>query len=310
MRDPNTPKYFISRAWIYSKEMFPVLIYLPYVIALYGCVNFVVQILSGDPVVIDTMAIVGMISAFFMMLLMRTFDDLKDIEIDIELFPHRATARKAVLKSDIVAISLISFLVLLNTNIFFGQSTLPVFAIMISYCLLTFKWFFAEQFHRNHIFITMMDHQPIPYVINFFLIHTALATGAHYEPFSSTHLILWLIVSLPVTAWEVSRKIRSADMETQYETFSMVVGVKTATAIPLICLTATGLMSLHIGSLLHFSPWFFAINIAILAMVLFVYLRFFFRPIKENNILTNTALVTTTAYFTNLLVNTVLTYAW
>ncbi|MFN5889009.1 MAG: hypothetical protein ACK448_01305, partial [Bacteroidota bacterium] len=74
--------------------------------------------------------------------------------------------------------------------------------------------------------------------------------------------------------------------------------------------TATGLMSLHIGSLLHFSPWFFAINIAILAMVLFVYLRFFFRPIKENNILTNTALVTTTAYFTNLLVNTVLTYAW
>ncbi len=303
-----TPKYFLTRAWIYSREMFPVLIYLPYVIALYGCMNFIVQILSGREIVLDGMVGVGMVSAFFMMLLMRTFDDLKDIDIDKDLFPERATARRAVLKSDIEAISLFSFLVLLNVNIFYGQSTLPVFALMITYCLLTYKWFFAEKFHREHIFFTMLDHQPIPYVINFFLIHTALASGGVYEDFNVNHLILWLVVSLPVTAWEVSRKIRSADMETDYETFSMVVGVRTATVIPLVCLTATGLMCLYLGEQLNFNFWFFVIDALVMIVVLFIYLRFLIRPIKQYNNLTSTALGTTTVIFFNLLIHTIITY--
>lgn len=308
MKSDSTPRFFLARAWIYSKEMFPVLVYLPYVIALYGCMNFIVQILSGDSIQIDNMVVVGMISAFFMMLLMRTFDDLKDIEIDKDLFPHRATPRKAVLKSDIEAISLTSFLVLLNVNVFYGQPTLPVFALMITYCLLTFKWFFAERFHREHIFFTMIDHQPIPYVINFFLIHTALASGPAYESFGSLHLILWLIVSLPVTAWEVSRKIRSADMETEYETFSMVIGVRPATAIPLVALSATAIMAWYLGDVMGFGFWFFAVDLLILGLVLFVYLRFFVRPIKAYNILTNTSLFCSTVIFFNLLIHTIITY--
>lgn len=121
-------------------------------------------------------------------------------------------------------------------NLIWCQQTLMVFTIMIIYVLLTFKWFFAEKFHREHIFITMLDHQPLPYVINYFLIHTALASGTDYESFNIAHLFLLLIVSMPITAWEVSRKIRSADMETEYETFSMVIGLKLATLIPLIFL--------------------------------------------------------------------------
>lgn len=307
-RGPNTPRFFLTRAWIYSKEMFPVLVYLPYVIALYGCTNLIVQMLSGDEIVIDTMAIVGMISAFFMMLLMRTFDDLKDFEIDKDLFPHRATPKKLVLKADITAISLFSFLVLLNVNVFCGQSTMGVFAIMISYCLLTYKWFFAEKYHRQHIFFTMLDHQPIPYVINFFLIHTALATGSHYEAFGFNHLILWLIVSLPVTAWEVSRKVRSADMETHYETFSMVIGLKLATIIPMIFMAVTGLMCAYIGNELHFSMWFFVVDALVIGAILFYYLRFLIYPTKENNVLTNVALFTTTGLFFNLMIHTIYSY--
>lgn len=307
-RGANTPRFFLTRAWIYSKEMFPVLIYLPYVIALYGCTNLIVQMLSGDEIVIDTMAIVGMISAFFMMLLMRTFDDLKDFEIDKDLFPWRATPKKLVLKADITALSLISFLVLLNVNVLWGKSTLGVFAFMISYCLLTYKWFFAEKFHRQHIFFTMLDHQPIPYVINFFLIHTALATGSNYESFGMNHLILWLIVSLPVTAWEISRKIRSADMETHYETFSMVIGLKLSTIIPMVFMTVTGLMCAYIGRELHFSMWFFLVDALVIVGILFFYLRFLLFPTKENNVLTNVALGTTTALFVNLMIHTIYTY--
>jgi len=308
MQSNPTPRYFIQRAWIYSREMFPILMYLPYVVALYACMNFIVQKLSGDELVVDQSFYVGLISAFFMMLLMRTFDDLKDFDLDKELFPHRATARKAVLRSDIVAISLVSFLIVLNVNIFFGQLTLPLYAIMISYCLLTFKWFFAEQFHRNHIFITMMDHQPIPYVINFFLIHTALASGPQYESFSSVHLFLWLIVSMPVTAWEVSRKIRSADKETTYETFSMVLGVRTATAIPLLFFLATCFMSIYIGYLLDFSLLFHLFVGVLMAIIVWIYGRFLMYPLDKYNILTKASLLITTALFVNLFVHTALSF--
>lgn len=308
MQENTTPRFFIQRAWIYSKEMFPVLMYLPYVVALYACMSFIVQKLSGHDLQMDTSFYVGLISAFFMMLLMRTFDDLKDFDLDKDLFPHRATARKAVLRSDIVAISLTSFLVVLNVNIFYGQATLPYYALMISYCLLTFKWFFAEQFHRNHIFITMIDHQPIPYVINFFLIHTALASGVEYESFSGVHVILWLIVSMPVTAWEVSRKIRSADKETTYETFSMVLGVRTATAIPFVMLTLTAIMGIYIGQLLDFPLTFHLVMGVLILITSFIYLRFLIFPVNQYNILTKASLFITTALFTNLFVHTALEF--
>ena len=335
IKNSETPKYFLQRAWIYSKEMFPVFVYIPYVVALYFCVNVVIQILNtpifiaaqsaccgeggasemlktiysaGSQVVLDSTAIAGVVTAFFMMLLMRTFDDLKDFELDANLFPHRSTARKLVLKSDIQAIGLTSFISLIAVNLIWGQQTLLVFFIMLTYAVLTFKWFFAEQYHRDHIFVTMLDHQPVPYVINFFLIHTALATGTQYESFQMIHFILLLIVSMPITAWEVSRKIRSADMETEYETFSMVIGRKTATIIPMLFFLVVGGLNMHMGSMLHFSQLYFLIDLLIMAIVLFFYLRFLIKPLKEYNVLTNVSLFVTTSFFLNLLINTLVQY--
>lgn len=336
LRSAETPKYFLQRAWIYSKEMFPVFVYIPYVVALYFCMNIVIQILNtsnfqlaqsacwgegstdemlntlyaaGSQVVIDSTAIAGVVTAFFMMLMMRTFDDLKDFELDAQLFPHRSTARKLVLKRDIQAISLTSFITLVTVNLIWGQQTLSVFVLMMTYALLTFKWFFAEKFHREHIFFTMLDHQPLPYVINFFLIHTALTSGAQYESFQTIHFILLLIVSMPITAWEVSRKIRSADMETEYETFSMVIGRKPATIIPMLFFLVVGGLNMHVGSILHFSQWYFIIDLLIMALVLFFYLRFLIKPLKENNVLTSVSLFVTTTFFLNLLINTLVHYA-
>ena len=335
LRSAETPKYFVQRAWIYSKEMFPIFIYIPYVVALYFCVNIVIQILNspaflaaktacwgegtetemrnllysaGSQVVLDSTALAGVVSAFFVMLMMRTFDDLKDFELDAHLFPHRATARKLVLKRDIQAISLTSFITLVVVNWIWGQQTIVVFALMLTYTLLTFKWFFAEKFHREHIFITMLDHQPLPYVINFFLIHTALASGSNYESFQTIHLILLLIVSMPITAWEISRKIRSADMETEYETFSMVIGLKPATLLPMLFLLTVCGLHLYVGSLMAFGPIFHYVVYIVAAVVLFFYLRFLFQPTKENNVLTNVALFATTTSFLNLLFNTLIVY--
>jgi hypothetical protein len=304
----QTPRSFLTRVGIYSKEMFPVLIYLPYVVALYICLNFSSQAISGKVITIDIYSVVGMITAFFIMLQMRTFDDLKDIDIDKDLFPWRATPRKAVLKSDIQILSIFSFVVLVLTNVLFGQKTILVFAFMMIYALLTFKWFFAEQFHRKNLLFTMMTHQPLPWVINYFLIHTALAAGESYSPFTFNHWILLAIFSLPVTAWEVSRKIRAIGHETQYETFSMIFGTRPATMIPFVCLLLAGVLAMKVAADLGLGQSFFWVTGALMLYVGFFYSHFLKSPTVANNNLNNTAMIFTTLLFLNFLVHVLMDY--
>jgi 4-hydroxybenzoate polyprenyltransferase len=299
---------FFKRIWVYSREMFPVLIYLPYVVVLYMGLNFTVQALTTQGIVIDIQAIVGMITAFFMMLQMRTFDDLKDIDIDKDLFPERATPRGAVKKSDIQLLSAFSFVVLLAVNLFLGQKTLWMFGIMIVYALLTFKWFFAEKFHREHVFFTMLTHQPLPIMINLFLIHTALAAGKEYHAFTFIHFLVLLMFSLPVTAWEVSRKIRSADKETQYETFSMLFGARGAAFIPFLCLLISGAIAFYLGFELTLGTGYFVVSMLLMLYVVFFYIRFIVQPTHSNNTLKQVAMVFTTALFVNLLLHVLLVF--
>jgi len=300
---------FLKRIWIYSKEMFPVLIYLPYLIALYICLNFSSQAISGHDIVVDSYGILGFVSAFFVMLMMRTFDDLKDFDLDKDLFPWRATAKGDVKRNDIRIISFISFSILIIANVLFGMDTIVIFIIMMVYALLTFYWFFNEEIHRKNLFLTMADHQPLPYMINFFLIHTALASGDLYDPFTLNQGILLLIFSLPVTAWEVSRKIRSADKETHYETFSLVIGLKPATWVALICLLLAGGLTVYIGNVLDLAMSFYLICSLLMLGVIFIYGRFLMNPTDKNNILTTVAMVFTSLLFFNMLGHVIVGHA-
>jgi len=304
----KTQKSFLKRLWVYSLEMFPVLIYLPYILALYISLNFITQVISTRDITIDIYSIVGMISAFFVMLLMRTFDDLKDIDIDKDLFPDRAAPRGAVLKSDIQKVSIFSFTILLLTNILFAKMTLLVFVLVMLYLVLTFKWFFAEEIHRKNLYLTMATHQPIPYAINFYLIHTALASGNIYDSFTYKHAAILLFFSLPVTAWETSRKIRAIGKETEYETFSLLFGTRPATWIPFICLLLTTAIAVYIGIELNFSKVYFIIVSILGLIVIFYYIKFLIYPTVKNNILKNVAMIFTTVLFFTTLIFVIIDY--
>lgn len=295
---------FFARVRIYCNEMFPVHIYLPYVVALYACLSVTTQLLYSRVVIIDTYGVVGLLSAFCMMLLLRTFDDLKDFEIDKDLFPERAIPRGDVRKSDITTLSVTSFVVLMAANLLFARHTLVPFFIMVGYALLTFKWFFAEAIHRKNLFLTMLTHQPLPLFINAYLISTALYAGGREYDFSFGHILLLLLFSLPVTAWEVGRKIRAADMETDYVTFSRIFGASGAATISLALLSISGFISLYMGWRLHLPLAFYLANSALLVFVAFVFIRFILHPEHRNNVLKNAVMIFTTLLFFNLLLHT------
>lgn len=299
---------FFSRVWIYFREMFPIHVYLPYVVALYFCLNLATQALCKTPIVIDVYGIVGIVSALAMMMLMRTFDDLKDVEIDKDLFPDRAIPRGDVKVMDIKTLSVTSFIILLIANLGFGHKTLLYFGIMIVYALLTFKWFFAEEIHRKNLTLTMITHQPVPLFINFFLIQTALHSGGMDYPFTWSHLVLLLMFTLPVTAWETGRKTRSADMETDYVTFSRIFGARGSSSISLVCLLLSGAFCLYTGIQIELPMSFMIICGVLFVAVIFFFGRFILYPTNKNNVLKNVTLGFTTVLFFNMLIHMLLKF--
>ncbi len=295
-------KPIVYRIGIYFTERFPILLYLPFVAILYLSMSFLTQLLSGNSPVINKSAIVGVISTFFIMLLIRTFDDLKDVELDNEIFPDRPVSRGAVLISDVKLLAIISFIILVTINFIYAQKTILIFSIMMVYALLTFKWFFAEELHLAKPKVAMITHQPLPIVIIFFLLHTALASGDVYHNFTIYHFYLLLVFALPITAWEVSRKIKAKKNENKYETFSKIFGTTTAAIIPIVLYTIAGILSMFIAYKLDFSIIFHFVIIGFLVFLNYYFLRFLLNPIPKNNNLQKVAMIFTSLLFSTITV--------
>ncbi|TXB64948.1 UbiA prenyltransferase family protein [Phaeodactylibacter luteus] len=304
----SAPPPLHIRLFIYAREMFPVWVYLPYVLALYVCMSISVQAAVSGQAVFGSYAYVGMASAFLFMLQMRAFDDLKDLEIDKSLFPWRATPRGLVLKQDLQLLAWGSFSLLIAINVAWAPATLWVFGLTLLYTLLTYKWFFAEAYHREHLFFTMLTHQPLPWAINFYLIHTAMAAQSPAEAFGLYHFVVLAVFSLPITAWEVSRKIRGAGKETQYETFSLLLGPRAAAVIPLACLLAMGGLGLNLGSELQLGGIYFPAMWVLTGAMALGYGRFIIWPTAANNILTLFAMGFAVLFFLNLLAHLLMKY--
>ena len=94
------------RLAVYFTERFPVLVYIPFSIILYLCLSFLVQLISGVDPVFDQYGVAGCLTAFLFMLLIRTFDDIKDVDLDHDIFPDRPVSRGAVLIKDVYGLAI------------------------------------------------------------------------------------------------------------------------------------------------------------------------------------------------------------
>ena len=309
MQKNKSNSFILNRIRIYFVERFPLFLYFLFVAFLYLSLSYMTDLLSGNTPYISSNSLIGLFSAFFLMLLIRTFDDIKDEELDHEIFPNRPVSRGAILISDVKLISFLSFLFLVLINVLYSQKSLLVFSIMMIYLLLTFKWFFAKEIHIKKPKVAMITHQPIPFVIVFYLIHLALSSGSDYDQFTTSHFYLLLLFALPITAWEVSRKIKAKVNENKYETFSNIFGIKTAVSIPLILYTISGIIGMLIAHELHLSYYFYPVIICGLIMVYYYFIKFLVNPIPSNNVLKNVAMIFTSLLFVSLLVFLVIKYS-
>lgn len=215
----------------------------------------------------------GIVSFVWFALLLRVMDEFKDYEDDLKNYPTRPLPSGRVLKSDLKVLAGIVVALIIGCNMMWKDQAVWAF-ITFGYCILMLKWFFIEKTIRKSLPLAFITHHPVAYIVLLYLaVCFQVATGL--DAFTAKTLVIFPIV-FGVTNWEFSRKIRGPKEESDYVTYSMIFGAKTAVAIALLCQLVT-----LVGAEIYFTcvnvPIWFRVLFGLLFLILwspyFVFLK-------------------------------------
>lgn len=235
---------FGGRLWIYLVEMYPLHINLPVSFLGFFGYYFLLQLLVGHhPLSITLNSVLGALTLSAFALLMRVFDEFKDIESDRVLFPERPVPSGRVLMRDIEILGyfLVALMILLNLR--WGLTPIA-FLLLLAYGFLMLKYFFLPELHHRSLPFTLATHNPVVvvshlYILAIFLDDFHLSHGS-IPPAAWLGIVMFWFV---VLAWETSRKIRTPEQENAYITYSRLFGPRGATILPITALTISFLLA-------------------------------------------------------------------
>ena len=167
----------------------------------------------------------GIVSLFLFGLVLRLMDELKDRDIDQELFSYRPFPSGRVLESDIKVSLLATMALFLLINAWMGIAFLMA-VILLGYSLLMFRFFFMPTILRRYLLLALVTHNPVValtllYVVAVFAVGQGLPLSGINWPQT---LLLIVMFWAMLFAWEVARKIRSPEEENAYVTYSRILG--------------------------------------------------------------------------------------
>jgi 4-hydroxybenzoate polyprenyltransferase len=246
-----------GRIAFYLTTMFPPAVMLPYGAANFLAIYFGLAALAGErPVVLDARAVAGAATFVLFMLLMRVYDELKDVASDRRLaaagdprYMSRPIVTGHVQETDLVVLRWVVTALLCGINAPFLASAQGIgFFGMLGLTWLSFRWFFWPRIAKS-LLLAFVTHNPISLALGGYVV--SVFVGAHGAG-ALTGWTLPLLVAywMPIAAWETSRKIRMPEDETDYETYSKVFG-KRAPLVPSAFVTASAALLVavapHVG---------------------------------------------------------------
>ncbi len=218
----------IKRLNIYCKEMYPIIPRLFVGAIIFAEIYFIMLLNHGvTSFDIRIEEAVGSFTIFSFLFMLRIADDFKDYDTDLMLFPERPLPSGRVRKKDLAIFLSILIVVTKALNIVF-MNNVPFFLFLFAYGILMSLWFFQKSKIQKNLFLALLTHNPIMMVMNVYIISFAcIKYGLPY--FSLTNVLVAFTLYFPALIWEVSRKIKAPQDETEYMTYSKKFGYKKAT---------------------------------------------------------------------------------
>ena len=273
---------YITRIFKFINIRFPL-----YLHGLFGLVSFFAmyllwQILTAGKINIGLAAVTGSITFVGMLLLCRIYDELKDYETDKKLFPDRPLQTGLVSVGDLKIFAVILSLIMIMLNLIYWNIITIAFFILFTFAFFMFKWFFAPSIISKSILLALVTHEP--YIPLSYLYVIAIASSEQPVSFTAADTIVPILMFwLPFITWEISRKIRAPGHETDYETYSKVLGAKAAAFICLCFIIITGSLLMTIISNLSLSYIYAGICLTVFIYTAGAFIRFIIMPTDKNS---------------------------
>ena len=218
----------LKRLGIYFKEMYPIIPRLLLVMIVFGEIYFIILLNYGvTQFHIGIQEVIGGFTVFSFLMWLRIADDFIDYELDCKLFANRPLPSGRVQKKDlkICIILVIAITVLLNLCF---MNNFPFFLFLYVYGTLMSLWFFQKKKIQKSLPLALITHNPVQMIMNIYII-SFTCIKYHLQPWSlTTFLVAWTLY-FPALIWEIARKIRAPQDETEYVTYSKLFGYKKAT---------------------------------------------------------------------------------
>lgn len=223
----------LKRLHIYFKEMYPIVPRLLLGMIIFCEIYFIVLLNNGiTEFRITYQEFIGGFTVFSFLLWLRIADDFKDYELDCRLFSGRPLPSGRVKKRDLAIFVSLLITATVALNIIF-MNNIWFFVFLYVYGTLMSLWFFSKKKIQKSLPLALVTHNPVQMIMNVYIISfTCIKYGL--PAFTLTNFLAAWTLYFPALIWEVSRKIRAPEEETEYVTYSKLFGHKKSTIFVLI----------------------------------------------------------------------------
>lgn len=170
---------------------------------------------------------VGAFTIFSFLMWLRVADDFKDYELDCRLFADRPLPSGQVSKQDLRILMWIMIPGTLLLNLVF-MPNFPFCLFLYTYGSLMAVWFFQKHKIQPSLPMALFTHNPVQIIMNVYILSFAVIKYA-IPAFDWVNLLAVFTLYFPALIWEVTRKIRAPQDETEYTTYSKLFGYEKAT---------------------------------------------------------------------------------
>lgn len=223
----------LKRLHIYFKEMYPIIPRLLLGGIVFFEIYFIILLNYGiTDFRITVSELIGGFTVFSFLCWLRIADDFKDYELDCRLFKERPLPSGRVKKKDLGIFITILITVTVLLNIIF-MNNIPFFIFLYVYGTLMSLWFFQKKKIQKSLPLALITHNPVQMILNIYIISfTCIKYGLN--AFTLTTILAAFTLYFPALIWEVSRKIKAPEDETEYVTYSKLFGYRKATRFVMI----------------------------------------------------------------------------
>ena len=217
----------LKRLNIYFKEMYPIIPRLFLGALIFLEIYFIVLLNHGvTEFNIGIQEVVCAFTVFSFLCWLRIADDFKDYELDCRLFKERPLPSGRVKKSDLkIFVSILITFTLIINFIFMNNFLFCLF--LYTYGSLMAVWFFQKHKIQNSLPKALVTHNPVQMIMNIYII-SFVVIKYKIPALDLTNILAAFTLYFPALIWEVSRKIRAPEDETEYVTYSKLFGYKKA----------------------------------------------------------------------------------